>query len=65
MDSLAVWSYSNNISEDTSSPDAAFQEIVLTFAGAGDYALDSSDTAAIDAGADLSSDSMLPFSTIS
>ena len=59
---IGTYTHSNNISSDTNSPDAAYREITLTFAGAGDYALDAADTDAINAGADLSSDSIFPFS---
>ena len=55
----------NNISEDTSSPNAAFRSLAVTFVNeAGfDFHLDSSDTAAKDAGANLSADATFPIST--
>jgi hypothetical protein len=50
-------STSNNISSDTSSPDSSYQSITIDFDDAAndDYALASTDTDAINAGADLSS----------
>jgi len=54
----------NNLSDDTTAPGAnAFTEKTLTFADAAsdNYALASTDTDAIDAGVNLSSDANLPF----
>lgn len=65
LSSFTTFNHATNISDDTSSPDAASQNILLTFADAqnGDYRLDATDTAAIDAGTDLSGDSVYPFNT--
>jgi hypothetical protein len=56
---------SNNLSEDATSPDAALRNKVVSFVNeAGfDFHLSGSDTAAKDAGADLSADADLAFST--
>ncbi len=52
-----------NLSQDDTSPDgASFQNKTVTFAGAADFHLDSSDTNAKDQGTDLSSDPNLSFS---
>ncbi|MCU7934131.1 MAG: hypothetical protein KZQ99_04530 [Candidatus Thiodiazotropha sp. (ex Dulcina madagascariensis)] len=65
LSTFTTFNHAANISDDTSSPDASFRNILLTFADAqnGDYSLDATDTAAIDAGTDLSSDGVYPFST--
>lgn len=54
-----------NLSGDATSPDAAFRNLTVSFqnAGSGDYHLAASDTSALDAGADLSADANLAFST--
>lgn len=51
-----VYTHSNNLSEDTSSPDNTLDSKAVTFVneGGGDFHLASADTAAKDAGADLS-----------
>ncbi len=46
--------HSNNITQDASSPDASYRSKTVSFAAAGDYHLNSSDTVAKDQGADLS-----------
>lgn len=56
--SISVTSCGNNITADTSGPDAAYHSITPTYedAGSGDYRLASGDTGAIDEGDDLSAD---------
>lgn len=52
----AVWTHSNNLSEDTSSPDNTFDSKVVAFVdeGTDDFHLDAADVEALDLGADLS-----------
>jgi hypothetical protein len=59
------YTHSNNISEDTSSPDSSFRSKAVTFEneGGNDFHLGSSDTNAKDAGTDLSADGTYAFST--
>lgn len=54
-----------NISEDASSPNAAFRNLAVLFVNeaGNDFHLDSSDTAAKGAGTNLSADAQYPFST--
>ncbi len=54
-----------NISEDATSPQSGLRNLAVTFVneGSGDYRLASSDTAAKDAGTDLSGDAQYAFST--
>lgn len=56
---------SANISDDTSSPQTGLRSTTLSYANkaGNDYALSASDTAAIDAGTDLSADAQYAFST--
>jgi len=64
LSNLASLTSNNNISEDSSSPDASYRNLAVTFVNEGsyDFHLDSSDTSAIDAGANLSADGQLSFS---
>ena len=52
----ATWNHSNNLSEDTTSPDNTYDSLAVSFVneGSGDFHLSSGDTAAKDAGADES-----------
>jgi hypothetical protein len=50
----ATFTHNNNLSKDANSPDASYRSKTVTFVGAPDYHLGSSDTNAKDAGADLS-----------
>ena len=54
--SNATYTHSNNISHDATSPDTSYRSLSVTFnnAGSNDYHLGASDTAAAEAGADLS-----------
>lgn len=51
------------LTQDASSPTVGLRSKTVTFVGSGDYTPDATDTAAKDAGTDLSADSYLPHST--
>lgn len=63
MDSFDTFVHDSNISLDTSSPDSAYRQKTVTFAGLpdGDYHIAISDTEARGRGVDLSGDSYYPF----